>query len=115
MKESKPDSFERLRHIMESIYKIEEFTNATSEKEFINDKLLSSAVLFHFSVIGEAVIFIDSEILESYDYPWHKVRAFRNLISHEYFNIKLEAVWAIIFTDLPELKEVISKILKNEF
>jgi uncharacterized protein with HEPN domain len=43
------------------------------------------------------------------------VRAFRNLISHEYFNIELAAVWEIIEKDLPELKIIINTILNNEF
>jgi uncharacterized protein with HEPN domain len=67
--------------------------------------------LFQFSVIGEAIIHIESSILDKYDYPWHKVRSFRNLISHEYFNIKLEAVWELIIADLPELKQVIKNML----
>lgn len=36
-----------------------------------------------------------------------KVKSFRNMIAHEYFNIKLSAVWLIIKTDLPALNEVI--------
>jgi uncharacterized protein with HEPN domain len=41
-------------------------------------------------------------------------RAFQNLISHEYFNIKLDAVWDIIENDLPELKEVIATIINEQ-
>jgi len=77
----------------------------------VNNEILSSAVLFQFSVIGEAIIHIESSILDKYDYPWHKVRSFRNLISHEYFNIELEAVWEIIIADLSELKQVIKNML----
>ena len=71
--------------------------------------------MFQFSVIGEAVIHIESEILEKYNYPWSKVRAFRNLISRVYFHIKLEAVWEIIEKDLPEFKKLIETIIKTEF
>ena len=71
--------------------------------------------MFQFSVIGEAVIHVETSLLDIYEYPWHKVRAFRNLISHEYFNIKLDAVWDIIANDLPGLKQIIETILNNEF
>ena len=82
---------------------------------FLDDNLLSSGVLFQFSVIGEAVIHIDA-ILQKYDYPWYKVRAFRNLISHEYFQIKLEAVWEIIDNELARLKQsLIEEMVNNEF
>ena len=50
-----------------------------------------------------------------YNYPWYKVKSLRNMIAHEYFNIKLPAVWQIIENDLQQLKEVVQTILKKEF
>ncbi|MCA1759145.1 MAG: DUF86 domain-containing protein [Bacteroidales bacterium] len=111
MKDKRRESFERLSHILKAINDIEIFTQNVSENEFLNDEILSSAVLFQFSVIGEAIIHVESSILDKFDYPWYKVRSFRNLISHEYFKIKLEAVWEIIIADLPEFKQVIEKML----
>jgi len=115
MKDKIKDSYERLIHLKNAIYEIEKFTLNVNEKEFYNDSLLWSGVLFQLGVIGESVIFIDSALLNKYEYPWGKVRAFRNLISHEYFNIKLDSVWNIIVFDLPELKQVVETILENEF
>jgi len=115
MKDQKFESRERLNHIREAIYQIEVFIQDISKDVFLNDQLVASAVLFQFSVIGEAIIHVDTDLLGSYDYPWHKVRAFRNLISHMYFQIKLEAVWEIIKNDLPALKLIIETILKKEF
>ena len=101
--------------MQKAVSEIEEFTGNVKQRDFINDAVLSSAVLFQFSVIGEAVVHIETSLLEKYKYPWYRVRAFRNLISHEYFNVKLEAVWDIVVNDLPELKETIRIILANEF
>jgi uncharacterized protein with HEPN domain len=115
MKDSRKDSLERLNHFVKGIKEIESYTNGISENVFLDNKLISSAVLFQFSVIGEAIVHVDSNILEPYNYPWFKVRSFRNLISHEYFNIKLEAVWEIIIKDLSELKKVVLNILEKEF
>jgi uncharacterized protein with HEPN domain len=115
MRDRKRDSYERLIHISKAIMDIEAFTIGKNKLDFLNDNLLSSAVLFQFSVMGEAVIFIDQVLLDKYPYHWYKVRAFRNLISHEYFNIELAAVWEIIKKDLPELKLMINSILDKEF
>ncbi len=114
MKDNKKESYERLTHIQKAINEIETFTTNVNKNDFLIDKILSSAVLFQFSVIGEAVIHVETSLLDKYEYTWHKVRALRNLISHEYFNIKLEAVWDIIVNDLPELKQIIKTILNNE-
>ena len=115
MKDPKTDSFERLKHIQKAIEEIEIFVGGVTIHVFLKNDIPSSAVLFQFSVIGEAINHVESGILNKYDYPWYKVRSFRNLISHEYFNIKLEAVWRIIENDLPELKKIINVILDNEF
>jgi len=115
MKDHKKDGYERLSHIQKAVNEIETFTRNVSKETFLNDNLLSSAVLFQFSVIGEAVIHIETSLIDKYEYPWHQVRAFRNLISHEYFHIKLDAVWDIIVNDLTGLKQIIETILKNEF
>ncbi len=96
MKDNREESFVRLQHMIKSIEEIEKFTRGCSEKEFMEDAVLSSAVLFHFTVIGEAVIHVEQKILNKYDYPWYQVRSFRNLIAHEYFNVKLPAVWQIV-------------------
>ncbi len=99
----------------EAILKIESFTYDVTIDGFVNNPLLVSAVLFQFSIIGEAVVHVEPALLVKYDYRWYQVRAFRNLISHEYFQIKMEAVWAIIVNNLPGLKNVIGEILEKEF
>jgi uncharacterized protein with HEPN domain len=114
MKDPIFESRERFVHIREAISKIEAFVNGLVKNDFTNDQLVSCAVLFQFSVISEAINHVDSEILKRYKYPWHKVRSFRNLISHAYFQIKLDAVWEIIVNDLPELKQMILTILKQD-
>ncbi len=115
MKDHRQNSKERLVHIQQAIKDIELFIQDINEESFLNDQLTASAVLFKFSIIGEAVNHIKEDFLDKYDYPWYKVRAFRNLISHAYFQIKMEAVWQIIVNDLPEIKQLIDTILKQEF
>lgn len=115
MKDNGKESQERLAHIKKAVSEIEIFTLNVSKNDFLNDNILSSAVLFQFSIIGEAIIHIETSLLDKYEYPWYKVRTFRNLISHEYFNIKLDAVWDIIVNDLLQLKQIIEKIINDEF
>lgn len=114
-KDSHLESLKRLQHIVEAIAEIQKYVLAESVTSFCQSGLLHDAVLYQFSVIGEAIIHIEGEKLDKYDYPWHKARSFRNMIAHEYFNIKLIAVWAIIQNDLPELNKVVEQILANEF
>lgn len=114
MRRSNPDdSIRRLEHVRHSIGLIEKYTAGQTMDSFVGNDLLHNAVLYQFSVIGEAINHIDEKILSRQSYPWYRVRAFRNLIAHEYFNIKLEAVWQIIVKDLPELKLRIERIIQE--
>jgi uncharacterized protein with HEPN domain len=114
-KDDHVESFKRLQHILEAIAEIQKYVQDQSLTSFCQSGLIHDAVLYQFSVIGEAIIHVEDEKLNMYDYPWHKVRSFRNMIAHEYFNVKLIAVWAIIQNDLPELNKVVEQILANEF
>ncbi|MBL0051956.1 MAG: DUF86 domain-containing protein [Bacteroidetes bacterium] len=71
--------------------------------------------MLQFIIIGEAIIHVEDEKLDKYNYPWYKVRSFRNMIAHEYFNIKLPAVWMIIENDLQQLKKVVNLIPLSKF
>lgn len=115
MKDRHIESQKRLEHIEKSITEIEKYVEDIDVKFFCENDMLNNAVLLKFIIIGEAIIHVEKEKLDKYDYAWYKVRAFRNMIAHEYFNIKLTAVWEIIQKDLPQLKTVVRTILSEEF
>jgi len=115
MKDSHVESQQRLQHIEQAIADIEKFTKDESLETFCEKDMLHDAVMMQFIIIGEAIIHVENKKLDKYDYPWYKVKSFRNMIAHEYFNIKLPAVWQIIENDLQQLKEVVQTILKKEF
>jgi uncharacterized protein with HEPN domain len=115
MKDSHVESKQRLLHMEQAIAAIEKFTTGESQQTFCTNEMLHYAVMMQFIIIGEAVVHVENEKLDKYDYAWYKVKSFRNMIAHEYFNIKLPAVWQIIENDLPQLKEAVQAMLKNEF
>ncbi len=115
MKNSHVESQQRLMHIELAIADIEKFTAGETLTTFSENDMLHDAVMMQFIIIGEAIIHVETEKLAKYDYPWYKIKSFRNMIAHEYFNIKLSAVWHIIENDLVQLKNIIQIILANEF
>lgn len=82
----------RLEHILKAIRDIEEYVYLQTATLFCENDRLNNAVLFQFSSISEAVHHVERNILSNYEYPWHKVCSFFNLIAHEYFNIQPTAV-----------------------
>lgn len=110
----KPTPKERLEHILQAIQLIKGFVEGVDEASFLVDIKLQSAVQFQFLIIGEAVRYIDEDILAKYDYPWHIPRSFRNFIIHVYHGIRMERVYYAT-QDLDELENQINNILNKEF
>jgi len=110
----KPIPKERAEHILDAIQLIRDFVNGLDEATFLTDIKIQSAVQFQFLIIGEAIRYIDDDILAKYNYPWHIPRSFRNFIIHVYHGVKMERIYYAI-QDLGELEKQVKLILKNEF
>ena len=84
----------RLKHIDESISKIIEIVTALEDfNSFKENWVNQDAMIRNFEIIGEAANHISQETKSQYSFiEWQKIRGMRNLISHEYFGIKLEVI-----------------------
>jgi len=109
-----PTSQERTTHILDAIQLIRSFVKGIDETTFLRDVQVQSAVQYQFLIIGEAIRYIDQDILDKYSYPWHVPRSFRNFIIHVYHGIKAEKIYYAT-QDLDELEKQVILIQKNEF
>jgi uncharacterized protein with HEPN domain len=95
-----------LHDIWESIIAIEEYTQNVSEEKFYLNRQVQDAVIRRLEIIGEAAKNLDEDFRNKYpNMPWKKITGLRDVIAHEYFGVKLERIWEIVKTDLPELKQ----------
>jgi uncharacterized protein with HEPN domain len=102
----------RLLHIIDAINEIENYIKEVSLDDFINNSMMFNASLRQLEIIGEASNRLSEELINSEaSIPWARIIGLRNLVIHEYFGIDDLTIWAIIKSDLPELKEKIELIL----
>ena len=45
--------------------------------------------------------------------PWGAIVGFRNILTHNYLGIDLDAIWSVIETDLPQLKSAIERMSRT--
>ncbi len=66
----------------------------------------------NFVVIGETAGKLEENSLELLaEIPWRQIRAFRNIIAHDYMGVDPEAVWEMIKWDIPDLQSKLSNKL----
>jgi len=104
----------RLDDILGAIAKIERYTAGLDLAAFVNDERSRDAVVWNFSIIGEAARLVPSDVEARFpDVPWAAMRGMRNVVVHEYFGIDVEIVWETATRNLPALASRLRQILDD--
>ena len=102
-----------LLHILEAIEKIERYIAAVSFDDFSENDMMIDAVVRELEIIGEAARNLSDSFQEKHSQiPWHKVKAMRNVLIHEYFGVNLKVVWDTCKNDMPGLKNFVHAMLR---
>jgi len=111
----KRDYRDFLVDILNAIKDIDDFIEESTFESFISNREKVYATIYCLQVIGEAVKNIPKEIRGKYqEIPWRQIAGMRDRLSHGYFVVDFERVWETITRDLSTLKQVITKILKEQ-
>jgi uncharacterized protein with HEPN domain len=100
--------------MLESISRIEKYTEKVNREEFAINQMIIDAVVRNIEIIGEASKNVPDPIQEKFsEIPWKKLNGIRNRIVHAYFGVDTSIIWFIIENELSSLKEIITKALKE--
>lgn len=114
MKDRTPQLF--FQDILDSIDKIFGYTSKIAYEDFIYDSMIIDAVIRNFEIIGEAAKHIPEEYKEKYpELPLREMTGMRNVLIHDYLGIDYQFIWQTIKDDLPQLRVIIAKIIKEKF
>lgn len=102
-----------LTHIASAIDDISVFIN-DGRRGFETDRKTQSAVLRQLEIIGEAVKHLSTDLRSRESHvPWRQIAGMRDRLIHGYFMVDLAAVWSTVETDLPALRQQVSRMLEG--
>jgi uncharacterized protein with HEPN domain len=104
----------RLLDIIENGQAIARYTEGMDGTTFEENALVSDAVERCLERISEAVAKLgDQAAVLLPTQPWHKIRAFGNILRHEYDEVIKDRLWEIVENDLPSLVEASKAALRR--
>jgi len=83
---------------------IRSFTDALSYEQYLRDRQVQMAVERALEIIGEAARKVSERTKAGQSaIPWKAIIAQRNVLAHEYGEIKQDRLWAVVKNHIPAL------------
>lgn len=104
-----------LKDILEAIERIHRFMGETTFEGFVQDELLTSAVVRQLEIIGEATKNLPAAMRRQYpDVPWSSMAGMRDRLYHGYWDVDCEILWKVVREELSALRPRLQEIYERE-
>jgi uncharacterized protein with HEPN domain len=101
--------------MLDAALAIEDFVRGKTYRDYVADRMLRGAVERHIEIIGEAARRLSDELRRGHpEIPWRSIIGQRNVLAHEYGEVRHEAIWGIATRRLSELIAALRAILPDE-
>jgi uncharacterized protein with HEPN domain len=98
--------------MLDSARTINNFVSGVRFSQYIQNRQLQLAVERALEIIGEAARRISKVFQDAHsDIPWQNIIAQRNVLAHEYGEIKQELIWKVATVRIPELITAIKPLV----
>lgn len=99
--------------ILERIQRIESYTT-TGKQAFIRSKIQQDAVIFCFTIIGEAIKQLQNDLISQQpQIDWRGFARLRDVLVHQYHRAEIEVAWLAVEEEIPALKLAVTALLNS--
>jgi uncharacterized protein with HEPN domain len=101
--------------MIEASQSIQEILINKTYNDFVNDKIVKLAIERLIEIIGEAARKISKTFKENHqEIPWKSIIAQRNVLAHEYGDIRYERLWRVATVNIPELIQQLKPLIPED-
>lgn len=98
--------------MMQAIRLIQEFTVNLAYDFFLESVLTQSAVERQLEILGEAARRLSDEFRQAHpEIDWRRIIGLRNILIHRYDEIRQQAIWAVVTSELEPLLTQLEPLL----
>jgi len=91
-----------------------EFTANVSQDDYLKDRMRQLAVERSLEILGEAAKRVSDEFRNEHEeVPWRSLTGLRNVLAHEYSEVKQERIWTLSKKEVPVLIKILDDILEE--
>ncbi|MBQ7423165.1 MAG: DUF86 domain-containing protein [Prevotella sp.] len=100
--------------MFQAIERLQKYAGNLSREELEADVLRYYGIVKNIEIIGEAANMLSQPFKEEHpEIAWRDIAGMRNFLVHEYFRVDNDTVWAVIHSEIVELKEHITHYLSS--
>ncbi len=104
-----------LKHMLEDITDINEFTEGVDFDTFVSRNILKKSVCMSLINIGELAKALPKEFRSEYNQiAWKNISGLRDIAAHKYHTLNLDIIWSVVQNDIPALESFIRLTLKKD-
>jgi len=91
---------------------VEQLSSDLDFSQYSNDRRTQLAIERSLEIIGEAAGRVSTSFRNSHpQIPWRQIIGQRNILIHEYGEIKQERIWKVVRENIPQLIELLEKFV----
>jgi uncharacterized protein with HEPN domain len=100
--------------MLDSARALRDFAANVSFHSYAQDKKLQFAIERALEIIGEAARRVSETYRQTHpEIPWQSIIAQRNVLAHEYGEIKQELIWRVATIRIPELIDMLEQLVPS--
>jgi uncharacterized protein with HEPN domain len=98
--------------MLDAAQMVEQLSSGLDFTQYSNDRRTQLAIERSLEIIGEAARRVSDSFQNSHpEIPWRQIIGQRNVLIHEYGEIKQERIWKTVQENIPQLIELLKRFV----